>query len=375
MAVRLAVVGAGLVGEKHLRLAASSPRCQLVGVVDTDPERAAVLAENVACGVTPGGNTSSAGSSPSTGAALSAPRFFSDLATMFREANPDGVIIATPTDTHRAVAEACARSGAHLLVEKPIAGTGEDAWAICRAAEECGVSVLVGHHRRHSRLVRAARDAVAGGELGELLGVSVLWTLTKPDDYYRLEWRTRRPGGGPTLINLIHELDTLRFACGEIESLFARTSSPVRDHEVEECVSVSLRFQSGALGSLFASDATPAPWSYETTTGENPFYFHAPEDCCYFFGTRGSLSFPRLNAWSYADGGPRGWQHPLHVEALAVEGDRGDDPLANQLHHFCDVVEGRAKPVVDGADATRSLLAALAVLESADTGCEITLKR
>ena len=70
-------------------------------------------------------------------------------------------------------------------------------------------------------------------------------------------------------------------------------SSAVRQLEVEDSLSITLSFENGTLGSILASDATPSPWSYEATTGENPHYFRADENSYHFLGTAGSLSFPK----------------------------------------------------------------------------------
>ena len=118
-----------------------------------------------------------------------------------------------------------AKHSVHLLIEKPIADTLEQAHRILKVADEAGIRILVGHHRRHNLLINKARSLVQGGAIGKLVAVSVLWTLLKPADYYRVEWRCRRPGGGPTLINLIHEIDSLRFVCGEIRQVYAQASS------------------------------------------------------------------------------------------------------------------------------------------------------
>ena len=199
------------------------------------------------------------------------------------------------------------------------------------------------------------------GALGRLVGVSALWTLLKLDEYYEVDWRCRRPGGGPVLINLIHELDCLRFICGEIRQVYAQSSAAARGLEVEDSVSITLTFETGALGSVFASDATPSPWSYEATTHENPHYFPVEEDCYHFFGTSGSLAFPSLEFWRYADEGHRGWQHPLKRSRHEVV---RADPLVVQLGHFCRVVRGEEEPLIGARDASRSLAAAMAVLES-----------
>jgi len=85
-------------------------------------------------------------------------------------------------------------------------------WSI----RETGVPLLVGHHRRHSPNIREARRLIQDGLLGEIVAVNGMWMFDKPDNYFEAEWRKKR-GGGPLLINLIHEIDCLRFIIGEIE--------------------------------------------------------------------------------------------------------------------------------------------------------------
>jgi predicted dehydrogenase len=137
-----------------------------------------------------------------------------------------------------------------------------------------------------------------------------------------------RPSGGPTLINLIHELDSLRFICGEVRSVFAQSSSAIRGLEVEDSLSATLTFENGVLGSILASDATPAPWSYEMDTGENIYYFHTDENCYRFFGTKGSLAFPQMELWRYTDETREGWQHAMEMTRCETE---HAVPLVRQL--------------------------------------------
>ncbi|MBU0607322.1 MAG: Gfo/Idh/MocA family oxidoreductase, partial [Armatimonadetes bacterium] len=263
--VRLAVLGAGLIGAKHAAMVCSHDSCVLAGVADPDPGRECVASE------------------------LGAP-FYGSSEELLDRTHPEGVIIATPNATHAAVAVACAERGVHMLVEKPVADTLAGAQRIVAAAREHRVSVLVGHHRRHNPLVQRARELVRGGALGQLVGFSALWTLLKPDDYFGVAWRREPPGGGPLLINLIHDLDSLRFICGEVTSVYARMSAAIRGLAVEDSLSLSLALENGALGTVLASDATPAPWSHELTSAENPAYPHVPEDCYHFVGTAASLA-------------------------------------------------------------------------------------
>ena len=341
--VRLAVIGAGLIGAKHAALARANESCVLVGICDPDRARQGVADE------------------------LGVP-FYHRAEELLKRQRPEGAIVATPTREHAPVAVACAERGVHLLVEKPIAESLDQAKRIIVAARDRGTRVLVGHHRRHNPLVRKARDLVRGGELGRLIGFSALWTLQKPDEYFEVAWRRERPGGGPLLINLIHDLDSLRFICGEVTSVYARASSAARGLEVEDTLSISLALGNGALGTILASDATPAAWSYEATAAENAFFFPTAENCYHFVGTDASLGFPRMELWRYAEGSPRGWDRPLerqHIEVPAA------DPLTVQLEHFCRVVRGEDEPLVSAEEGARSLAVALAAQESAETGTAV----
>lgn len=284
---------------------------------------------------------------------------------MLDKARPDGAIIATPNALHVPAGLACVARRVPMLVEKPIADTVEASRKLVRAAEAAQVPLLVGHHRRHNPIIEKAREIVQGGGIGRLAAVSALWLLRKPDDYFDTAWR-REPGGGPLLINLIHDMDDLRFICGELAEVRAIVSSAARGFDVEDTASIALRFAGGALGSITVSDAVAAPWSWELSSGENPAYPQQHENCYFFCGTQGSLALPRLELWSYA--GPQGWHAPLSRELLEV---KGEEPLARQLRHFCRVIRGEEQPRSGGEDATRTLAATLAVRQAALSGSPV----
>ena len=143
------------------------------------------------------------------------------------------------------------KRGIPVLVEKPIADTLDAALALADASEAAGVPVLVGHHRRHNPIVRKAREIVQSGALGRLTAVSATWLVCKPDDYFDVAWR-REPGGGPILINLIHDIDNLRFIAGDIAAVQGMTSSARRGFPVEDTAALLLRFRDGALGTVDA---------------------------------------------------------------------------------------------------------------------------
>ena len=340
--VRIGVIGAGAIGRTHIETLLHEPAATLAGIADPSPSAAAYAAER---GV----------------------RHVPDHRDLLEHC--DAVVIATPRALHAPVGLDCAARGVHMLVEKPIAESVEAARRLTEAADRAGVALLVGHHRRHSPLIQAAREVVRGGRLGRLTAVTAIWTLRRPESYYAPAWR-REPGGGPVLTNLIHDLDVLRFVCGEIESLQAVASSDARGLPLADTVALTLRFAGGALGTVTMSDAVAAPWAWDLTSGDNPTVFpQHPENCYFLAGTEASLTVPKLELWRY-DGEP-GWQRPLRREVLDVA---HEDPYTRQLRHFVAVVRGDEEPVITGADATRTLAATVAVDEAARTGLPVALR-
>lgn len=322
-------------GSRHVQYVQASPTCRLAAVCDSDPSAARYAAE---CDVP----------------------FFHSYVEALDLAAPDGAIISTPTRLHLETALACIRRGIVPLVEKPVTTTLEEGRLLVEEAAAAGVPLLVGHHRRFHPRVKRLRALVGSGTIGRLIGVSLLWAVKKPDSYYGTLWRTRL-GGGPVLINLIHEIDTLRYVCGEIEGVFAATSSAARGHEVEDSAAITLEIAGGVVGSVFMSDAAPSPWSYELTMFENPAYAHETANCAYFFGASGSVAFPSLEVWRYPEAADPGWHSRLQRRKLEPA---EADPLAEQLVHFGRVISRGEEPVVSGLEGLRTLAATQAVLTS-----------
>ncbi len=333
---RLAVIGAGSIGRQHAVLAAANVECRLTAIVDPLPE-ARTLADEL------GAN------------------WYPDHESMLADEVPDGAIVAVPNAGHAEVGIACAAAGVHLLVEKPVADTVPSGLALVEAAEVAGVSMLVGHHRRFDPAVEAARAIVASGDLGRVVLVTVVWAAHKPDTYWQVPWRSA-PGGGPVLINLIHDVDCLRHICGEIVEVEAITSSAVRGFAVEDSAAIVVRFASGALGTVAISDAAVSPWNWEAGTNDNPAVAWSGQNSYHFIGTTGSLDFPNLVTWRH-EGGARGdWGSPLSAAPVGV-GPRAAREA--QLRHFCAVIRGEERPRTDGRDGLATLAATMAVHESA----------
>lgn len=335
--LKMALIGAGLIGRAHLERLDASPDCACAAICDpTDAARALAAERGM--------------------------RWFPSPREMLAAMRPDGAIVATPNALHVPQAIDCLEAGVPVLVEKPLAESVASAQNLVEAQARTNVPVLAGHHRRHNPIVKAARKLVREGRLGRLVAVNALFLIRKPDDYFDVAWRSQA-GGGPVLINLIHDIDNLRFICGEIESVQAMTSNAMRGFAVEDTAALIFRFAGGALGTATVSDVTPTPWSWELSSGENKAYPQRDGHCYLIAGSEGSLSLPKLEFWSY-EGAP-GWWEPLRRETLTVA---SVEPLAEQLRHFCAVIRGAERPIADAVDATRTLAVVEAVAEAARRG-------
>lgn len=335
--VKLAVVGAGLIGRRHIEHVIAAPEAQLAAIVDPAPA---------------GRDLAAAKDVP----------WHPNFTAMLAVAKPDGVIVATPNQLHMAHGLEAIAAGVPALIEKPIADDVASARHLVEAAERAGVKILVGHHRRHNTMIQKAKAIIDSGRLGTIIAVHASIWLMKPDAYFDTQWR-RQKGAGPVFINLIHDVDLLRYLCGEVATVQAIESNAARGHEVEDTAVILLRFASGALGTITVSDTIVAPWSWELTTGENPAYPHTDQFCYQIGGTHGSLTVPKLETWF--NPARRSWWEPIHSESVSFT---ADDPLRLQIRQFCRVIRGEEQPLVSGREGLNTLRVIGAIKEAARIG-------
>lgn len=340
--VRIGVIGAGLIGRKHIEvLRAGNPDYTLAGVADPSP---AAKAEAESLGYP----------------------IYASLEELLDKAKPDGAIVATPNQMHVANGLACIERKVPIIVEKPISDTVESAMRLVAAGEKAGVAIMTGHHRRHNPIMRRAIEIVQSGGIGTVVAANAIWMSYKPKGYHDLAWR-REPGGGVVLINGIHDIDCLRQLCGDIETVQATTSNAVRGFAVEDTAGAVIRFKSGAIGTLVISDTAASPWNWECTSQENPFYPYQPNDCYMIAGTLGALSVPTLHHRWYEEG-KQNWGLPMTEQRVPFQ---PADPYHEQLKNFAGVIRGTEKPVLDGRNGAKTLAATLAISLSSKIGAPV----
>jgi predicted dehydrogenase len=207
--------------------------------------------------------------------------------------------------------------------------------------------------------------------LGRLVSVVGRAQFFKPAQYFQDgPWRTRI-GGGPILINMIHEVGNLRTLMGEIVTVHAMASSAIREYVVEDTVAINFGFANGALGTFMLSDTAATPMSWEQTARENPAYpTYSDVDCYTVSGTQGSLSIPTMRLRFFPAETEPSWWKPLSEDCFEVH---REDPLNGQLTHFVQLIRGEAKPRVSVFDGYRNLIVTEAIQQSIHTGRLITV--
>ena len=343
---RIAVAGAGYIGQAHMGVVQASPTCILSAIVDPSPAAVEVASR--------------------AGVPL-----YASVDELLAKDRPDGLVLATPNHLHVAQGLLCIAAKLPILLEKPIATTVAEGEQLVKAVDTTGAKVLIGHHRAHSPIMAKAKEVVDSGKLGKLVAVMGSATFLKPDHYYvDGPWR-REIGAGPILLNMIHEVHNLRMLCGDMVAVQAFASHATRGFPVEDTVAINLRFANGMLGTFMLSDTAACPRSWEQTSQENKAYpSYEDEDCYVITGTNGALSVPTMRLKTYPRPEDRSWWKEFEV---GVVGMVRDDPLRHQMEHFGKVVRGEAEPLVSARDGLLNLRITEAIAEASKTGRVIEL--
>jgi predicted dehydrogenase len=291
--------------------------------------------------------------------------FFTSYKEMLSLIKPEGVIIAVPPKFHKTIAIDCMEAGADVLVEKPVTLTSEEADELIAAEKRLGKKILVGQHHRFDPSVIKAREKIASGELGKLIGFHIFGTLPKPTWYYIQDYKKQRSAGGGTVaLNGIHDLDRLRYLCGDMEKVYAMKGNSIRGFEVEDTAAVSIRCKSGAIGTYYISDCSH-PISEFTDT---------------YFLEKGTIRF--LCSSFYQQPGSHVYQEGALGEGFApAEREKElrtvyipfESPHVKEVSFFCRMIREGLNPVTSVEDGKKSMELMNAVIKSMDTGNVVCL--
>ena len=266
-------------------------------------------------------------------------------------ADVDAVYISSTNDKHAAQARAAIDAGRHVLCEKPLALTVDDALAMVDAARATGVVLATNHHLRNAPVHRVLRQLLHDGEIGRLLAVRVAHAVLLPR---RLRgWRidAAAPGSGVVLDITVHDIDTVRFVTG-LEPRTVTAVGAAQGGNVVDAVMVAARLDADVL--LQTHDA------FTVKHAGTGFELH---------GTDGSLI--GIDAMTQDPDG----SVVLRRSGTDVEIDipDRDDLYIRGLDAFATAVRGTGAPAATGEDGVRSLVAALAVAESLQAGSTVAV--
>ncbi|EMG47329.1 hypothetical protein SBY92_002782 [Candida maltosa Xu316] len=351
--LQIIVVGAGLIGPRHAFHITQNPQTELFAIIDPNP------------------NTASIAESFTT---LYFPTIEKcmEYCTTNGIACPDGAVVCVPNHLHVSVSAELASYGIHLLVEKPIGSTVEEAKALKQYCAIKNVKVLVGHHRRFNPYIMCTKNNLH--RVGEIVAVQGSWMLSKPQDYFDVSpWRKDTvTGGGVLLINLIHDLDLLQYMFGKIQRIYAELLPQKRGHKADEGAALTIKFENGITGTFICSDNVVSPFNFEAGTGENPTIpKHNDISGIYrIFGSKGTLSMPDLTLFHQSKHVESSWTNPVIESPIEIDIEKL--PFDSQLDHFVDLIrENVDSPFCSIDDGISALLCIDAVMKSIESGMPV----
>jgi len=337
--IRFALVGCGRISGNHIdAIAKHADRAELVAVCDVDPERLAIAAAK-------------------TGAAA-----FASLEQLLAGSDADAIVLATPSGLHPSQAIRCAEAGRNVVTEKPMATRWEDGKAMVAACDRAGVLLFVVKQNRRNSTLQLLKRAIEKRRFGRIYMVNVNVFWTRPQSYYdSAAWRgTWEFDGGAFMNQAGHYVDLLDWLIGPVESLQAYTATLARHIQVEDTGVVSIRWRTGALGSMNVTMLT-YPKNLEgsiTVLGENGSV------------RLGGVAVNQFEHWEFASPDPDdelvkrasyettsvyGFGHPLYYDNVIKS------------------LRGEAMPETDGREGLRSLEILIAIYLSARDGKRVAL--
>ena len=289
---------------------------------------------------------------------------YTDYKKMLAENEITLVSIATESGIHAEIALHCIDCGVHVIIEKPMAMSMQDAEEIIRRSEEKGIKVSACHQNRFNVAVQELRRALEGGRFGRLSHGSIHVRWNRNENYYtQAPWRgTWAQDGGCLMNQCIHGIDLLRWMMGdEVEEVYGVTKQQLDDYlQCEDVGMAVVKFKNGAVGTI------------EGTTNVYPRNL---EETLYLFGETGTVkiggtSTNNIDVWNFADESAADQKNKGLQEATANVYGNGHTSL------FADVIEAieqDRKPYVDAVAGRNALEMILAIYKSQKTGMPVKL--
>jgi UDP-N-acetyl-2-amino-2-deoxyglucuronate dehydrogenase len=340
--LKFALVGCGRISKRHAELLGHGEiaGAALAGVCDIDRDKARKIGDQ-----------------------FNVPHF-DDMHSMVAAVDPDVLVVLTESGNHARHVIELARYGKHIVVEKPMALTLEDADAMIAACQANDAKLFVVKQNRFNVPVAKAREALEAGRFGKMVMGTVRVRWCRPQAYYDQDpWRgTWAMDGGVLTNQASHHVDLLEWMMGDVDSVFAMTRTALVDIEAEDTAVVVLKFRSGALGVI------------EATTAVRPKDLEGSLSLLGAEGTVeiGGFAVNEMKHWNFS---------------LPVAGD--EEVMTNfsvnppnvygfghkaYYDHVVDCLVNGGRHLVDGLQGRKSLELINAIYESVETGREVPLR-
>lgn len=325
MAVGLGIVGVGWWGRALADAAVKADGVDVVAGFARSPDARAAFAADYDC---------------------AAPE---SLDAMLADPAVEGLLVATPHSTHRAIIEATAAAGKAVLMEKPLALTMTEGRAAVEVAAAAGIPLMVGHQRRRTAANRAIKRLIDAGDIGPIqlaeANQSIGGALFHADDAWRRN-REESPLGGMTSLG-VHKVDTMHYLMGPMKRVAVFTKNEMERPEIDEATVIAIDFESGAVGTLVTSFVVPMI-SRISVYGMKAAAFND------YDGT--TLEVQKMNEGRV----------PVEMEPI--------DPVVDQLVEFGKVVRGEAEPETGAAEGLAVVAVLEAMVESSESGRAVEVR-
>ncbi|MDP4087220.1 MAG: Gfo/Idh/MocA family oxidoreductase [Bacillota bacterium] len=325
--LKFAILGCGRISYKHIEaLVNNVEEAELVAVCDIVESKAVSRKEQYEKDI-PNSNV----------------KVYTDYKEMLKNENIDVVTIASESGYHAEHAKDCINAGTHVLIEKPMALSVQDADDIIALAKEKEKKVCVSHQNRFNPPIQKLRRAIEEGRFGRILNgtARILWT--RDNNYYKqAPWRGTKELDGGTLMNqCIHNIDLLQWMMGsEVERVHAERSTFLRDIEMEDFGAILVRFKNGSIG-IIEGSACVYPKNLEETLS--------------IFGETGTvviggLAVNEIKTWQFAD--ERDYDHEQNNTEIDNVYGQGHTPLYKDL---IDAIHHNTEPLINGEEGKKAM--------------------
>lgn len=330
--MRVAVIGVGSIGKHHARVYSELEGVQLVAVADLSDARRADAARRYKVAT------------------------YSEAVELFAREQVDAVSIAVPTALHYQVALAAIERGIHVLVEKPIAATEEEAQEMIALAAQKDVTLTVGHVERFNPAVVELKRRLQDGDLGHIFQVHA--SRISPFPSYVEDV-------GVVMDLATHELDIMRYiVTSDVVRVFAETDRKIHKTH-EDMLSGTVKFANGVLGVLDINWLTPTKVRELRVSGERGMFVvdYIRQDLTFYENSNAPAKWDAMALFRGIGEG-----NVIKLRLNKVE------PLAAELRSFVDAVSANKPPLVSGLDGLWALKTAHLLLKSAKEAKAITLE-